>query len=148
MPGRQKTLPGGSIRVIPYGKSAGNTWRDRVESYLRNRVEEGLRVTASATPDTNVSVSAGAIRIDNTYTWVTAGTVACGGADSTNPRIDLIEADATGIYFKLGTAAATAYAPDPTNNRIVLAEITRAASDNAIGAADINNDARPKLGGL
>lgn len=138
-----QTLSDGSVRVVRRERLTG--WQDRVERFLKNRVNEGLVVTAQATPNTTVSVSAGVIYLNNIRYDITAGTVGCGGADASLGRIDIIEVDNTGIYFKLGTAAATAYAPDPTDGRIVLAEITRAAGDNAIGAADISNDARPKL---
>ena len=105
-----------------------------------NGVISGMAVTPSGSPDTNVSVAVGGYIANGTCMAYAGGVVACGNADATNPRWDIIQANSSGVVaVKNGTAATPAVCPAPDANNIRIANIYRAANDNAIGAADIYN---------
>lgn len=105
----------------------------------------GCEVTAQGTPNQTVAVSSGKILYNGLRVDVSAdASVSLSNADGSNPRYDLISLDVTDgtITVTDGTALATYCAPPalPANN-IALAYVFRAASDNTINTADID-DAR------
>jgi hypothetical protein len=105
-----------------------------------NGVVSGMAVTQSGSPNTNVSVAAGTYIANGTYKAYAGGVIACGAADGTNPRWDIIQANSSGVVaVKNGSAATPAACPAPDANNIRIAKIYRAANDNAIGTADIYN---------
>ncbi len=62
-------------------------------------------------------------------------------ADATNPRIDLIQVDATtgAVTKKTGTAAASPVAPTPDAGTIVVAQVSVPANDTAITTNQITD---------
>ena len=142
---RQVTTSGGT-RVEGLG-GARNIDRQSA-LYEQNHVVEGLWVTPQATPDTTVDVSAGKVRINGTIYNVSASSgLDMTAAHASLARYDIVQVNTSGtIARKGGTAAASPVVPLPDANNIRLCTVTRAANDNAVGSADINNDTRPKLG--
>lgn len=101
-------------------------------------VLSGCAVTAQGTPDQTVAVAAGVVIIEGKRVAVTAGNVSMAAADATNPRYDLVTVDKSGVKGKVdGTAAANPKKPDYPDDKVVLAEIRRAANDNAIASGEI-----------
>src|SRR5687767_9790708 len=72
-----------------------------------NCVLSGCAVTAQGSPDMTCAVEKGAILTNGNLKAVTAGNVTITTADSTNPRIDLVVVDSSGVkQVRAGTAAA------------------------------------------
>jgi hypothetical protein len=100
-------------------------------------VQVGCAVTAQATPDMTVAVSAGTVVKDGMQASVTAGNLTIGTADSTNPRFDLICVDSTGAKSVVaGTASSNPVFPDPAG-KVVLAAVYVPAGTTAITNAHI-----------
>jgi hypothetical protein len=96
---------------------------------------------------TEVDYDGGVLKLqDGTFVTVAAGTgVDLGVADTTYGRYDIVHVDSTGtVGFTngaLGTdgTAASATVPDTPSGEILLAVVDRAANDDAVGTADIDN---------
>lgn len=104
-------------------------------------VVSGLSVTAQDTPDMSVNVSGGVIYMqDGTRFEVETDTMNVIEADTTNPRIDIIYINGTGLVsYMPGTAEAEPTAPETPLNSQLLAEIAVAANATAIEAANITD---------
>lgn len=102
-------------------------------------VYSGLGVTAQATPDMTVAVATGTIYMATGARFTpTAATVTVTAADSTNPRIDIVYVNSTGVIAYLaGTAAASPSAPSVPADGQKLAEISVAANATTIVTANI-----------
>jgi hypothetical protein len=99
-------------------------------------VLDGCAVTPSS--GLTLSVAKGAILSNRVLLPVTAGTVAIGTADATNPRFDLVVANSSGTKaVRAGTAAANPKPPARSANDVVLALVYVAANDTTIGATEI-----------
>ena len=102
----------------------------------------GGSVTAQGTPNQTVAVSAGSIITPDgkRYAFDAVASLAATAADATNPRIDIVYASSAGVVTYLaGTAAASPSQPATPSNGTILAAITRAANDNAISTAEIED---------
>jgi len=100
-------------------------------------VYSGLAVTAQSTPNMTVNVSAGVIYMDTgrRFTPVANTALSINAADATNPRIDIVYVDSSGVIAYLaGTAATSASAPSVPSGGQKLAEISVEA-----GAASITS---------
>lgn len=103
-----------------------------------NGVIFGCLVTAQASPNMTVVVSAGTVTIGGTVTAVSAGTVTITTADSTNPRFDLIRANSGGSLSALaGTASSNPVFPVPSSTDIVLASVYIPANNTAISSTQV-----------
>ncbi|MDP4117666.1 MAG: hypothetical protein Q8873_00535 [Bacillota bacterium] len=103
-------------------------------------VYSGLTVSAQSTPDMTVSVATGVIFMENGRRFTpTANTaLAVTAADATNPRIDIVYVNSSGVISYLaGTAAASPAAPSVPTGGQKLAEISVAVGAATIVAANI-----------
>jgi hypothetical protein len=135
------TLDGGSV--------AGEiiTLDQKVDEKTPYGVLSGLAVSAQATPDMTVKISAGTIYMaDGTRFAIAAkASQALIEAPGTNPRIDIIYVNSSGaIAYEAGEAAATPAAPDTPEGGFKLAEISVPANDTTISADQIT-DTRKSL---
>lgn len=104
----------------------------------RDCVLSGCAVTPNTLLVLNVAV--GQVVSSNKFFNVTAGTVNIVSADATNPRIDLVVADAAGAkQVRAGTAAVAPKPPARTANDVVLAQVYVPALDATIDAAQIKD---------
>lgn len=96
-------------------------------------VRSGCAVTAQGVPDMTVAVASGTIAVDGTAAAVTAGNLAIGAADATNPRFDLVVVSAAGVKSVVagGPAAAPVYPAIPAAS-VVLAAVYVPATVTAI----------------
>lgn len=102
----------------------------------------GGAVTAQGTPNQTVAVSAGSIVTPEgkRYAFNAVASLAASAADATNPRIDIVYVSSAGVVTYLaGTAAASPSQPATPSNGTILAKLTRAANDNAISTAEIED---------
>ena len=103
-------------------------------------VYTGLGVTAQSTPNMTVSVATGTIYMANGDRFTPAANTALAvtAADATNPRIDIVYVNSSGVIAYLaGTAAASPAAPSVPTGGQKLAEISVAAGATTIVAANI-----------
>lgn len=103
-------------------------------------VYSGLSVTAQSTPNMTVSVAVGIIyMVDGTrLTPAAVSALAITTADATNPRIDIVYVNSSGVIAYLaGTAAASPSAPSVPTDGQKIAEISVAAGAAAITTAMI-----------
>lgn len=112
-----------------------------------NRVLQGLLVEANGTPDMAVDVSAGVVRQGGVTKYVAlSANLALTAADATNPRIDLIVVNSSGVVAKVdGTAAASPVAPDLPADNIELARISVPANDTTIAQSQISYAERGQI---
>ena len=112
-------------------------------------VVSGCAVTAQAAPDMTLAVASGSVAVDGIQAAVTAGNVAIGAADATNPRFDLVVVNGAGAKSVLaGTAAATPAFPAVGTANVVLAAVYVPAAATAIaGGSLIDKRAMIRLGG-
>ena len=109
-----------------------------------NGVISGCAVTTSSL--LTVSVAVGTIEVNSAQVAVASGTVTCGTADATNPRIDLVAVDNSGTKsIVAGTAATIALMPAIPANSVILAAIYIPALLTTIVTGDIT-DKRCLLG--
>lgn len=111
-------------------------------------VYSGLGVTAQETPDMTVNVAAGTIYMANgtRFTPVANAALAVTAADATNPRIDIVYVNASGVIAYLaGTAASSPAVPSVPTGGQVLARIAVAAEATTITASVIA-DVRKMIG--
>lgn len=128
--------------IVTGGVSGNNTGATVVSG---GAVSEG-----GSAADRILDVSAGVVKkADGTRVTVAGGvgSVTLATAHATLGRNDLVVADATtgavsGVSGATGTgaAAATAPVPDTPTGKVRLAVVARAATDDAIANADINNN--------
>jgi len=100
-------------------------------------VASGCGVTAQGSPNMTLAVAAGQIIVGGVYAAVTAGNVTITTANATNPRIDLVIADASSKSVVAGTAAASPLMPDLPANSVALAAVYVPAGDTAIDNTQI-----------
>lgn len=102
----------------------------------------------SSGSDKILGIAAGELRLDDgTYVTVGATTsaITLDAADASKDRIDIVTIDDAGTVGKVkGTAATSPVQPDTPAGQILLAVVTRAANDDAIGNGDIA-DARERV---
>lgn len=111
-------------------------------------VYSGLGVTAQDTPDMTVKVATGTIYMANgtRFTPVASAALAVTAADATNPRIDIVYVNASGVIAYLaGTAASSPAVPSVPTGGQVLARIAVAANATTITATVIA-DVRKMIG--
>lgn len=111
-------------------------------------VVTGGAVTAQGSPDQTVAVAAGELwnRGDGKYVSIVAdAALAASAAHGSLARVDIVQVDLdTGVAsYKSGTAAASPVAPAPDSNKVAIANVARAATDNTIASGDIT-DVRPR----
>lgn len=95
----------------------------------------GCQVTAQLTPDMTLGVAIGQIEQAGTRYQVASGNVTITTANATNPRFDLVVADATGTKaVRTGTASANPVFPALTTGDVVLAAVYVPAAVTAITA--------------
>lgn len=93
----------------------------------------GCAVTAQGSPNMTLAVAKGAVLAQGTLRAVTAGNVTIGAADATNPRIDLVVVDSSGVkQVRAGTAAAAPKPPARTAGDVALAAVYVPANDTTI----------------
>lgn len=100
----------------------------------------GLAVSAQSTPNMTVSVATGTIYMANgdRFTPTANTALAITAADTTNPRIDIVYVNSSGVISYLaGTAAASPTAPSVPTGGQLLAQITVAAGATSITSAAI-----------
>jgi len=104
-------------------------------------VVSGCAVTESGTPAQTVDVAAGVVRVAGRQVIVDVDAgVAVSAADGTNPRIDLITSNLSGvIVVTAGTPAAEPVLPDIPATSVPLATLYVPANDNTHGDAQIND---------
>lgn len=104
-------------------------------------VVSGLVTTAQDEPDMSVNVSSGTIYMANGDRFeVVADTMNVIEADATNPRIDIIYINGTGLVsYMPGTAAAEPEAPETPLGSQLLAQIAVAANTTAIETSNITD---------
>lgn len=95
-------------------------------------VVSGCVVTAQASPDQTVAVTAGEVIIDGTYYSVSANlSLSVGSGSSTGPRFDLVVANSSGLAIRTGTASANPVFPSLTSGDVVLAAIYRTSGTSS-----------------
>lgn len=102
----------------------------------------GLLVSAQSTPNMTVSVTTGTAYMPNgtRMTPVANTSLAITTADTTNPRIDIVYVDSTGVISYLaGIASATPTAPSLPSGGILLAEISVLANATTITSSNITD---------
>ena len=115
----------------------------------RNCVMSGAAVTAQGSPDMTCAVAKGSILANGILKIVTAGNVTITTADSTNPRIDLVVADSSGVkQVRAGTAAAAPKPPARSLNDVVLAAVWVPAGDTTISSLQIVDLRMPRNHGI
>lgn len=103
-------------------------------------VFSGCAVTAQGTPDGTVAVASGSVRIGGTVASVSGGNVTIPTGDGTNPRIDLVAVDNTGVKSRIaGTPAANAVLPAIPANSIILAAVYVPALDAVVNENQITD---------
>jgi len=104
-------------------------------------VVSGCAVTESGTPAQTIDVAAGVVRVAGRQVTVDVDAdVAVSAADGTNPRIDLITSNLSGvIVVTAGTPAAEPVLPDIPATSVPLATLYVPANDNTHGDAQIND---------
>jgi hypothetical protein len=103
-------------------------------------VYTGLGVTQQTVADMTVKVAAGTIYMANgdRFTPSANNALAVTAADATNPRIDIVYVNSSGVIAYLaGTAAASPSAPSVPTGGQELAKITVAANATTVVAANI-----------
>ena len=113
-------------------------------AYLDERlsygVYSGLGVTQQTTADMTVAVATGTIYMDTGTRFAPSAVTALAitAADATNPRIDIVYVNSSGVIAYLaGTAAASPSAPSVPTGGQKLAEISVSANATTIVAANI-----------
>ena len=102
----------------------------------------GGAVTAQASPDQTVAVSAAAYITDEgkRFALSAVSALAADAANGENPRIDIVYGSGEGVITYLaGTAAGSPAQPTTPAHGVLLASIARAANDNTIAAGDITD---------
>jgi hypothetical protein len=110
-------------------------------------VFSGLGVTAQGTPNMTVAVAAGIcyMQTGTRYSPIANAALAITSANVTNPRIDIVYVNSSGVIAYLsGAAAATPSAPALPTGGLLLAEISVAAGTTTIQSANIT-DCRKNL---
>lgn len=104
-------------------------------------VLSGGAVTAQGAPNMSVQVAKAGILSAGVLFAVAANTnLAIGAADGTNPRIDLVVVNSSGVLaVRAGTADAAPKPPARTANDVVLAAIYVPASDTTISSNQITD---------
>lgn len=103
-----------------------------------NGVISGLAVTSNA--NLSPSVAKGSVISNGIMYPVTAGTVVIAAANATNPRIDVIVVNASGIKtVRTGTAAVAPKPPTLTANDVAIASVFVAATTTNIGSSAIDD---------
>jgi len=124
-----------------------------IEALKSNGVWSGLQVQAKATPAQAVDIGAGEAYVNGKFIKITSTqNLNLSAADATNPRKNIVTLDENGTLAEVtGTPQAAApsgqtgpntYEPKPPDipaNKIILAEIWRAANDNTVENADITD---------
>lgn len=111
-------------------------------------VYTGLGVTQQATPNMTVKVATGTIYMVNGTRWTPAANnaLAVTDADATNPRIDIVYVNLSGVISYLaGTPASTPSQPSTPAGGQLLATILVTAGKTSILTADIS-DRRSLIG--
>lgn len=104
-----------------------------------NCVVSGCLVTTHGA-DLTPNVAKGAVLSNGTLFAIAATTKTIGTADATNPRIDLIVVDSSGVLqVRAGAAAAAPKPPARTANDVIIAAIYVPATTTAITAARITD---------
>jgi len=102
--------------------------------------KSGLQVAAQGSPNMTVQVGSGEIYWLNSVVAVAAGNVTITAANATNPRIDLVVVDSSGVKSAVaGTAAAVPTSPAIPANSVVLAQVFVPANDTTISTAQIKD---------
>lgn len=115
-------------------------WQAALAGVKGNGVLSGCGLSESGTPDMNVVVASGVVRIDGVNYAVTGGNAAVGSNASGNPRIDLISVDDNDtITVTAGTAAATPDAPEIPSGGILLGLVYVANGETGLADAEIFN---------
>lgn len=88
-----------------------------------------------------VTVAAGIVHLaDGTRKEIASTNITLDNADSTNPRVDLVYIDSTGVVAKItGTAAASPSAPSVPSGGISVAQVSVAAGATAGTIADMRD---------
>lgn len=103
-------------------------------------VYSGCTVTAQAVPDMTVAVAAGSVTINGVPVKVAAGNVTITTADATNPRIDIVSVNSSGVKAATaGTAAASPEAPAHPSNSVILAMVYVPAAVTSIATNKITD---------
>lgn len=103
-------------------------------------VISGLGVTAQGTPNMTVAIASGVAYMANgtRYAPSAVASQSVNAANATNPRIDIIYLSSAGaITYLAGTAGASPAAPATPTGGLLLAEISVAANQTTIAAANI-----------
>ncbi len=118
-------------------KISSSNFDPLVMGIQRYGVVSGCAATASGT-GLGVSVASGVVENNGTLITVTSGTVTLSTADGTNPRIDLIEVNASGVIGKVtGTAAVEPDAPAGTAGSVRLAYVVVPAALTTLTSATV-----------
>lgn len=97
---------------------------DDVTAAKLNETGNGLAVVAQDTPDLTVRITEGTVNIGGIIVKYTGGSSAAFTVPSSNPRIDLVTIDSSGVIgIVAGVAAASPSAPNYPIDKLVLAEI-------------------------
>jgi hypothetical protein len=110
-------------------------------------VISGLTTSAQSTPNMTVSVITGLVYMSNgtRYTPTANTALVITTADETNPRIDIVYVNSTGVISYLaGTPLASPVAPTLPTGGLLLAEIAVAAGVLTINNSDITDERKIK----
>jgi hypothetical protein len=101
-------------------------------------VKSGCAVTAQGSPDMTVAVASGVIYWLFSEVAVSSGNVTITAADATNPRIDLVVVNSSGVKSAVaGTPAAAPLEPALPALSVALAQVYVPATDTTIGSTQI-----------
>lgn len=118
-----------------------------LDTQYGDSVLNGCLIEEQAVPDQTAQMSSGEVLVNGIYYSIAAdASISFTNADATNPRYDLVSVDSAGtVTVTDGTAAATPSVPSLPADDVPLAVVFRAANDNVINNADID-DCRRLIG--
>lgn len=109
-----------------------------VRGFNGDGVLTGCVVTAQGSPDMTVAVAAGTVQIGAVTVAVTGANGTITTADGSNPRLDVISINSSGvIVVTAGTPAAEPAAPSIPASSAILALVHIPASDTTISSSQI-----------
>lgn len=110
------------------------------QGYSLTGVKTGCAVTAQGSPNMTVAVAAGTIYWLFAEVAVTAGNVTITAANATNPRIDLVVVNSSGVKSVVaGTPAVVPTQPALPALSVALAQVFVPANDTTISTAQIKD---------
>ena len=144
------TIPNAAVAAFPAQAEPDSVDIDILANGIAGTgVVSGCAVTAQAAPDMTLAVASGSVAVDGAQAAVTAGNVAIGAADATNPRFDLVVVNGAGAKSVLaGAAAANPAFPSVGTANVVLAAVYVPAAATSIAAGSlIDKRTMIRLGG-